>query len=72
MADVHDRALIATTGVAIDQEVTATLRSHMAQSHGCELSNFGSSHANKCVPPSAFGQYRRGRDWREMARQVMD
>jgi hypothetical protein len=66
MAHIQNRAVIATAGIAIDQQVTATLRPHMAQSHGLELPKFGSSHANQCVPPSAFGQHRRrvssGRD----------
>jgi hypothetical protein len=57
MADVHGRAVIATAGIAIDQQVTATLGPHMAQSHGFELSNFGSSHAIEFAPPSAFGQH---------------
>ena len=75
MADIQDRGVVATVGIAIDQEVPATLRPHMAESHGFELPNFGSSHAIECVLVSAFGQHRRrvssGRDWREVARQVM-
>jgi len=30
MADIHDRAVIATVGIAIDQKVAATLGPHMA------------------------------------------
>src|SRR5215510_15433249 len=75
MADIHDRAVIATVAIAIDQKVTATLRPHMAQSHGFELPNFGSNHANQFVPPSPFGQYGGrvscGPDWLEGACQVM-
>ena len=56
MADIHDRAVIATVGMAIDQKVTATLRPHMPQCHGLELPNFASSHALEFAPPSAFGQ----------------
>jgi hypothetical protein len=56
MADIHDRAVIATAGIAIDQKVTATLGSHMAQSHGFELSNFGRRHGSQFAPPAAFGQ----------------
>ena len=47
MADIHDRAVIAMAGIAIDQKVTATLGSHMAQSHGCQLSNFDRRHASQ-------------------------
>jgi len=75
MADIHDCAVIATAGIAIDQQVTATLRPHMAQSHGFELPNFWSNHANQFVPPSPFGQYggrvSSGPDWLEVACQVM-
>jgi hypothetical protein len=45
MADIHNRAVIATARVAIDQEITASLGSHMAQSHGCEFSNVETKHA---------------------------
>ena len=47
MADIHDCAVIATAGIAIDQKVTATLGPHMAQSHGCQLSNFVRRHASQ-------------------------
>src|SRR5262245_30695710 len=47
MADILDRAVIAMAGIAIDQKVTATLRPHMAQSHGCQLSNFVRRHASQ-------------------------
>jgi hypothetical protein len=47
MADIYDRAVMATVGISIDQKVTATLRPHMAQSHGVELSNFGRGHASQ-------------------------
>jgi len=30
MADIHDRAVIATVGIAMDQKLTAILGSHMA------------------------------------------
>jgi hypothetical protein len=56
MADIHDCAVIATAGIAIDQKVTATLGPHMAQSHGCQLPNFGRRHASQFAPPSAFWQ----------------
>src|SRR5262249_55091871 len=56
MADIHDCALIATAGIAIDQEVTATLGPHMAQSHGCQLPNFGTRHASHFAPPFALRQ----------------
>jgi len=61
MADIYDRDVIATAGIAIDQKVTATLGPHMAQSHGFELSNFGRRHASQFAPPSAFGQPTGGR-----------
>jgi hypothetical protein len=47
MANIHDRAVIATVRIAIDQKVTATLGPHMAQSHGCQLSNFVRRHASQ-------------------------
>jgi hypothetical protein len=56
MADIHDRAVIATVGIAIDQKVAAALGPHMAQSHGCQLSNFDRRHASQLAPPSAFRQ----------------
>jgi hypothetical protein len=56
MADIHDRAVIATAGIAIDQKVTATLGPHMAQSHGFKLSNFEGRHASQSAPPSTFRQ----------------
>jgi hypothetical protein len=74
MADIHDRAVIATLGLATDQKVTATLRPHMAQSHRCKFSNFGRRHVSQFAPPSAFGQHRRrASSWAQLARgcQVM-
>src|SRR5215471_12670311 len=62
MADIHDRAVIATVGTAIDQKVTATLGPHMAQSHGCQFPNFGRRHVSQFAPPSAFGQPPRPRE----------
>jgi hypothetical protein len=56
MADIHDRAVIATVGIAIDQKVTATLGPHMAQSHGCQLPNFDKRHVSQFAPPSALQQ----------------
>src|SRR6266487_908854 len=56
MADIHDRPVIAMAGIAIDQRVTATLGSHMAQTHGCQLSNFDRGDASQFAPPSAFQQ----------------
>jgi len=56
MADIHDCAVIATAGIAIDQKVTATLGPHMAQSHGCQLPNFGRRHASQFAPPFVFRQ----------------
>jgi hypothetical protein len=56
MADIHDCAVIAAAGIAIDQKVTATLRPHMAQSHWFELSNFDRRHASQSAPSSAFRQ----------------
>ena len=47
MADIHDCAVIAMAGIAIDQKVTATLGPHMTQSHGCQLSNFDKRHASQ-------------------------
>ena len=56
MADIHDHAVIATVGIAIDQQVTATLGPHVAQSDGFELSNFDRRLASQLAPPSAFRQ----------------
>src|SRR5262249_34629036 len=47
MADINNCAVIAMAGIAIDQKVTATLGPHMAQSHGCQLSNFVRRHASQ-------------------------
>ena len=58
MADIQDRGVVATVGTAIDQQVTATLGPHIAQSHGFELANFGRSHADQFARPSTFGQHR--------------
>jgi len=44
-------------GIAIDQKVTATLGPHMAQSHGCQLSNFVRRHA--CQHPHSGKTTRR-------------
>src|SRR5215813_8698491 len=56
MADVHDYAVITAAGIAIDQKVTATLGPHMAQSHGCQLSDFVRTHVSQFAPSSAFRQ----------------
>src|SRR5262249_15284442 len=56
MADIHDCAVIATVGIAIDEKVTAALGPHMAQSHGCQLRNFGRRHASQFAPRSALPQ----------------
>src|SRR5215831_667221 len=56
MADIHDCAVIATVEIAMDQKVTATLGPHMAQSHGCQLSNFTGRHGSQFAPPSACRQ----------------
>ena len=39
MADIHNRAVIATARVATEQKVTATPVSHMAQRHRGEFPN---------------------------------
>jgi hypothetical protein len=59
MADIHECAVITAAGVAIDQKVTATLGPHMAQSHGCQLSDFVRTHASQFAPSSAFRKNRR-------------
>jgi len=56
MADIHDPAVIAAIGIAIDQKVTATLGPHVAQSHGRQLPNFDKRHVSQFAPPSAFQQ----------------
>jgi hypothetical protein len=56
MADIHDCAVIATAGIAIDQKVTATLGPHMAQRHGRQLANFGRRHASQFAPSSVLRQ----------------
>ena len=56
MADIHDRAMIAAIGIAIDQKVTATLGPHVAQGHGCQLPNFSRRHGSQFAPPSACRQ----------------
>jgi hypothetical protein len=69
MADIHDRAVIATAGTAIDQKVTATLRPHMAQSHRRQFPNFGRRHVSQFAPPSASRQHRRrASSWARLAR----
>jgi hypothetical protein len=59
MADIHDRAVIAMAGIAMDQKVAAALGPHMPQSHGRQLPNRGRRHASQFAPPSAFGQHSR-------------
>jgi hypothetical protein len=56
MADIHDCAVIATAGIAIDQKIAATLGPHMAESNGCQLPNVGMRHASHFAPPSVFRQ----------------
>jgi len=56
MADIHECAVITAAGIAIDQKVTATLGPHMAQSHGCQLSDFVRTHVSQFAPSSAFRQ----------------
>src|SRR6266550_3586375 len=51
MADIYDCAVIATVGIAIGQKVTTTLGPHMAQSHGCQLSDFVRRHASRPLQP---------------------
>jgi hypothetical protein len=46
MADIDDRAVIATIGVAVDENVTAALGAHVAQSHRCKFPNFGRRHVS--------------------------
>src|SRR5262249_35632347 len=83
MADIHDCALIATAGIAIDQEVTATLGPHMAQSHGAHFptlvrgtpgtlhhpSPCGNSPPHEVTPPSACT---RGRSLNNVAQQDLN
>src|SRR5262249_29187648 len=54
MADVHDYAVITAAGIAIDQKVTATLGTHLAQKSGCQLSGFLRTHVSQFAPSSAF------------------
>src|SRR5260370_39876087 len=69
MADIHYCAVIATIGVAIDQQVTATLRPHMAQSHRCKFPNLSRRHVSQSAAPPAFGQHRRrASSWARLAR----
>jgi hypothetical protein len=56
MADIYECAVITAAGIAIDQKVTATLGPHMAQSHGCQLSDFVRTHVSQFAPSSAFRQ----------------
>src|SRR6266446_8596709 len=57
MADIHDRPVIASAGVATDQNLTATLGSHMTQSYGGEFAKVERRHhAAEFAPPVAFRQ----------------
>jgi hypothetical protein len=44
MADVHGRAVIATAGIAMDQQIATTVGSHMTQRHGGQFSCSRSGH----------------------------